>query len=263
MIEKSDSGANAAGRESSSRCVKKESFDETTGILWQELDDNCDGVVDRCRVQQLNDYGEPVRTETFKDCGEAPTNCYENEYNEYGEVTAYNFDSDCDGSIDKCLTFKRNNYGHEIEIIYDKGCDGVLEKGEWHFCSTFDYDEDGLMIKQREGNCGEEPELCGDFEYNLAAGMKREKWDDECDGTVEYCWVKFSSDSPDEPDSMIDAHPNEPDSFTDKGCDGIWENCNILGDDGVIVHHFKGNEVCAKKYEELVKKNLGKRKSRR
>ena len=256
-IAKNDHGIGAV-RMTSSRCVK-EDLDENTGILQQEVDSNCDGVVDRCRTVKLNAFGEPVHIEYYKDCGEKPNRCMDIDYNEYGEEIAYDYDSDCDGNSDDCLTFNRNDHGDEIETIYDKGCDGVLGKGEWHFCYTYDYNEDGLIISADTGNCGEEPDLCAEYEYDLTAGMKREKWDHDCDNTPDICWVKFSRDDSVVPESIVVAAPDEPDSFLDEGCDGVWKHCFILGEDGVKVHKFTGHEVCAKKYEELLKRNREKR----
>jgi hypothetical protein len=247
MVEKTGVGDAATGM--SYGCLKESPYDEATGILRTEIDFDCDGIPEKCKVEELNAYGEPIRTENYKDCGEVPTHCYENEYNEYGEKIAYVYDRDCDGSIDKCGTFKRNDHGDIIERINDKGCDGVLEEGELHRCFTYVYDEDNLVISQHGGNCGEEPNSCSDYEYDFATGMKRLKWDLKCDGTVEGCMEIFYHDDPDKSDRFID----------DEGCDGIWEGCVFLGDDGVKSIGFGGHEVCAKKYEELVKKNRGKR----
>ena len=247
MIEKADIGADNTNIKSY-RCVKTTTLDEEAGILRKEIDNDCDGVVDRCRIEELNAYGEQVRYENYMDCGMVPTDCIKVSRNEYGEETAYYIDSDCDDHLDKCHTYKRNDHGDIIEVIMDKGCDGVLEKGEEHGCFSYAYDEDGLIISAHSGNCGEKPEICYDFEYDLEAGNRREKWDLKCDGAVDFCWVKFPRDD-----------PEKWDWFIDDGCDGIWKSCTIYGDDGAVIHSFKGHETCAKKHEELVKRNLEKR----
>ena len=247
MIVKTDRVVRAVGMKSY-RCVKNESFDEEAGILRKEIDSDCDGAVDLCRTEELNTYGEMVRYESYEDCGKVPTHCVKIDRNEYGEEIAYYIDSDCDGRLDECHTNERNDRGDIIEAVIDKGCDGVLEEGEERGCFSVVYDEDGLIITAHSGNCGEKPEICYDFEYDLKAGNRREKWDLKCDGAVDFCWVKFPRDDPD-----------KWDWFIDDGCDGIWKSCTIYGDDGVVIHSFKGHKACAKKHEELVKRNLEKR----
>ena len=231
------------------RCVKKSTFDEAAHILRQEVDDNCDGIVDRCEIRELNAYGELVHYEDYRGCGKVPSHCIEYNLNEYGEEFADYLDEDCDGHLDKCHYLKRNDHGDIIEEITDKGCDGVLGEDEYHRCSTFVYDEDGMIINEYEGKCGEDPENCADFEYDLAAGIRREKWDVKCDGTVDFCWVKIYRDGRDEDDY---------DQFIDKGCNGTWYWCTVQGDNGDGVLKITGHEACAQKYEELVKRKLGK-----
>ena len=247
MIEKTDIDVGDTGM-TSSRCVK-DTLDEATGILRQEVDENCDGVIDVCRVKELNAYGEPIHIELYRDCGKVPTSCYEIEYNEYGEEITYHIDNDCDGNLDECITNKRNDHGDIIEVIKDKKCDGKFEEGDGHGCFSYSYDKEGMIMAGHAGNCGEKPQNCTECEYDLDAGIRREKWDIKCDGTIDFCWVKIYRDDFD-----------EPDSFISMGCDGIWKSCSIHDDDGgsIKINKFKGHEVCANKYEELMKRNLGK-----
>lgn len=245
MNKKTDVVPSAPGMESS-WCLK-DSLDEEAGILRQEIDENCDGVVDQCRVKELNGYGEVVRYEYYKDCRKAPSSCVEIERNQYGEKIAYDIDSDCDGRIDECHTYKLNDHGDIIEVLIDKGCDGVLEEDEVHGCFSISYNEDNMIIAGDAGNCGEKPENCTEYEYDLSAGIRREKWDLKCDDTVDFCWVKIFRDDPD-----------EWDGFIDKGCDGTWSSCSIRVDNGSVMYKSKDHEVCAKKYEDLVKRNRGK-----
>lgn len=246
MNKKTDIGDAAAVKPYG--CLKTSSFDEATGILRRELDFDCDGIADDCVNEELNEYGEPLRIEHYKDCGKAPGRCNEIEYNEYGEMTAYNYDKDCDGIVDVCGTLKRNDHGDIIEWSNDKGCDGVLEEGELHLCNSFIYDEDGLIVHEREGDCGAEPFACIDYEYDLVTGVRHAKGDNNCDGTVDVCQVQFYREG-----------YSNPDSFIENNCDGTWKSCNILGEVDNVVQTIKGHEACAKKYDELVNKNLKKR----
>jgi hypothetical protein len=242
MTAKTDS---ATGMKSY-RCMKKD-LDQETGILRQEIDKDCDGVVDQCVVLKLNEYGEEVHRESYENCGKVPTRCSDIEWNEYGEAVASYTDEDCDGRPDICTTAKFNDHGNYIESAMDNGCDGKLDgKGDVHTCSSYSYDQDGMITSRTQGTCGKHPNGCTEYEYDLRAGIRREKWDTKCDGTVDFCWVWFYRDDP------YDYH-----EFIDIGCDGTWKYCNIYGDDGLVRNKYKGHEACAKKYEDLVKRNLG------
>jgi len=229
------------------RCLVRETFNEATGVLRQEVDNNCDGIVDYCELQELNAYGEPVRKERYRNCGEEPSNCSEIERNKYGEVIAYNIDSDCNGLFDECQIYKRNDHGDIIETIIDKECDGKLEEGEEHGCNLYRYDEDGMIIADYAGSCKGKPELCASYEYDLSHGIRREKLDNGCDGTIDWCLVEvYREDS------------TESEVFIDVGCDGTWRSCSTHEDDGVTITKFEGHETCAKKYEEFVMGKPGK-----
>ncbi len=244
LNKRTDTGV--AAEMGSFRCTKNTFLDEAGRILRREIDENCDGAVDFCVVQELNAYGEEVRRTRYRGCGNVPSNCIEITRNEYGEEIAYYTDENCDGHIDECHYLKRNDHGDVIEEIGDKGCDGVLAEDEWHRCSSFFYNEDGLKSREYEGKCGEEPENCLYYEYDLALGIERVKEDAKCDGTVDHCWTQIYRDDPD-----------NPDRFMDKGCVGIWYSCTIWRDNGYSYQKFTSNEVCARKYEELVRRNRG------
>lgn len=239
----------------SSGCVKNNTFDPATGIQRQEIDEDCDGIVDRCVMRELNDYGGEVRYEYHEDCAKAPTTCAEIERNEYGEAIAIYVDEACNGRPDTCISLKRNDYGDLIGESVDKGCDGVLEEGEYNRCSTYAYDEDGRITYEQEGACGGEPENCANYEYDFAVGIRHEKWDFKCDGTADFCWVKIYRNDPWVGNYYDD--PDDPDTFADKGCDGVWQACSIRDDNEESTRRFKDHEVCEKKYEDLVKRNRG------
>ena len=250
MNEKSV-GAIEAASPASSRCVNT-TYNESTGIRRKEYDEDCDGIADKCVLEELNEYEEPIRIESYIGCGNFPTFCSDLKYNEYGEGIASYFDENCNGVIDICITAKRNDHGDVVESVYDYKCDGNMDdKNDLLSCFSYSYDEEGMIVGQVIGKCGQEPENCVEYDYDFHAGVQRETWDYQCDGAADFCWVKIYRDDHEDRGDLTDS-----DDFTDKGCDGIWSWCSVHGDGGVI-HKFKGHEACAQQYEELVKKNMG------
>ncbi len=247
---KTDTGARAAGGRSHS-CLKRETYDEAARTLRREFDKNCDGTDLYCTVDELNDYGEPIRKTSYQRCGNTPSYCTTLEHDEYGEAIASHIDQDCDGRHVECSTGKYNDHGDIVESIIDKGCKGNSDgEGDQDYCFSYSYDEDGMIVSSAQGKCGEEPTLCTSYEYDLAAGVRRETWDSDCDGTPNFVWVKIFHEGAEEDDY---------DQFVDKGCTGNWYWCIIIGEDNFSWQRFEGNEACAKKYGELVKRNRERR----
>jgi len=217
----------------------------------------CDGSAEYCINCELNEYGEEVRLTIFQDCGDEPTGCVELERNEYGEVIAASVDDGCDGHPSHCVNYTRNDYGDVVEDHIDRNCNNVVDEGEENTCMAYEYDEDGRIIRQRIGVCGREPTRCADHEYDFAAGIRRETWDSNCDGTVDFCRVKVFPGAP-----WTGAYLDEPgdvNTFTDKDCKGVWYSCKVYSEDGEKLHQYTSHDVCAQKYEEAVQRNRARR----
>lgn len=244
---------NADATKDWSKCTNAVSFDNRTGKLREEIDKDCDGFIEYCIVTKFNEYGEEIGWEHYPDCGNVPRNCSEIERNEFGEMIALHSDQDCDGRWDHCQTLKRNDHGDLVEEISDKGCDGVLEGGEYHHCTSFEYDEDGRIIRERDGKCNREPENCAEIEYDHSLGIRREKWDNQCDGTVDFCIVKIYQGDPWTGDYL--EGPDVFDLFSDTQCNGIWRACSVYSEDGERMQRYSEHDVCAQKYEEAVRRN--------
>jgi hypothetical protein len=247
---KADAGGGPPAAGQKFYCNVKVTNDEAAGTRWLQIDTKCTGAYDRCEMQWLNAYGELVRSIVYESCGSVASECREIKRNEYGEIVADNVDSKCRGRFDDCRTHERNDHGDVVEEVDDKGCKGVLEADDdQHDCISYVYNEDGTVASDAGGTCGAEPDFCTDYDYDLAAGVQREKITRGCQGAPEACFTRIY------PGVISDDASHDAHLFIDKGCTGNWSVCVIRGDDGYSFEHFRGNEICAAKFAEITQRN--------
>lgn len=227
-------------------CEKKIFLNKDQTVFRLERDNDCDGIADSCRVDELNAYGEVVRTEIYEECDGSPKYCSESIYNEYGEEVEMIIDNDCDDSIDGCITTKRNEYGDIVEEFSDDKCDNIMGKDDWRHCWELDYDDNGLIIDSQMSDCVDKPMYCTKYEYNFKTGVRRDRWDTDCDGSVDYCFESIFREGFTNADKF---------RFPNEDCTGPWESCNIYGQAQYSMKTFYHPDFCAKKYEEFVRLN--------
>ena len=226
-------------------CGNKVFLNRSNTVIRHESDWDCDGVIDECRTEEQNEYGEMVRIEYYDKCGPEPNLCIDLKLNKFGEEIGYDYDDECDGQINNCTKMIRNDHGDIVEQYHDKGCDGNLEDGEFHRCSEFEYDDAGLPFAEKTGDCGKPPKFCNEYKYDENTGIRQVKYDKDCDSTPDSCYVEIYREDSRKPDTF---------SFSTADCQGPWKSCNLFGVDREAIQTIKNSEFCAKKYEEFVKK---------
>jgi len=139
-------------------CVRFVSYKNSKSLMegssiYEEYDDNCDGVFDR--------------------------ECWEVGYDEYGLISFFRYDNDCNGIPEAVLYIFNSPYGMILNQYYDEGNDGTPDKD----CRFGTVDEQGVYTGFGDDNCdGIADHDCVSGVLNADARVYFLKHDRRCNG---------------------------------------------------------------------------------
>lgn len=195
--------------------VRRETLERSTN----EIDEGCDGTVERRSLTLLDQQQRPILQSVESSPSSASPQCnHQIEAYAAGErrPTTSVADEDCDGVLDYCRHPLLDAQGRNVGKVVDEGCDGVLESCTLATLGGFDsvlWTPEGApcraakSLRCRQVEQRDDPRGVWTFEAR----------DHDCDGAPDNCNITLTN-----PQGDVSARLHDGD------CDGIPNQCETL-----------------------------------